>query len=270
MPPTPPPPRGPSPGRAAASLILLGTGATSAAVLLLAWAVTQVGSTQVWRVEAVVGPAVVVSGALAAAWLGVSALLAAVCAVARTAGRAWQAGEAVIHRWAPGLVRRVLTVAVAAAVGLGSAVGAQGAGSPADSPVVTVDLGWSPTATGGHLVADVPPSGPTDTAPPSPTTTGPPSSAALREVAAPVAAPVTEEDPQAAVTPAPREEVVVVRAGDTLWGIAARTLGPHASDAAVADEWPRWYAANAATIGPDPDVLQPGQILTVPTPGSPR
>lgn len=58
--------------------------------------------------------------------------------------------------------------------------------------------------------------------------------------------------------------VVVVRRGDTLWGIAARHLGPEASAAEVAEEWPRWYAANRAVIGDDPDLLAPGDRLRPP------
>ncbi|MGZ4610902.1 MAG: LysM peptidoglycan-binding domain-containing protein [Actinomycetes bacterium] len=71
------------------------------------------------------------------------------------------------------------------------------------------------------------------------------------------------------VTTAPRvwraeEPVVVVRRGDTLWDIATRFLGPHASTADVAAEWPRWHHANRRTIGPDPDLLRPGQRLRPP------
>ncbi|MGN6299787.1 MAG: LysM peptidoglycan-binding domain-containing protein [Angustibacter sp.] len=54
---------------------------------------------------------------------------------------------------------------------------------------------------------------------------------------------------------------VVVHTGDSLWTIVARALGPGASDARVAGEWPRWYAANRATIGDDPDLLRPGTVL---------
>ncbi|OJV82093.1 MAG: hypothetical protein BGO37_03555 [Cellulomonas sp. 73-92] len=57
--------------------------------------------------------------------------------------------------------------------------------------------------------------------------------------------------------------VVVVR-GDTLWGIAARHLPADASEADVAAAWPAWYAANAATIGPDPGLILPGQVLVAP------
>jgi len=58
---------------------------------------------------------------------------------------------------------------------------------------------------------------------------------------------------------------VVVRAGDSLWAIAAAELGPGAGDAAIAARWPQWYAANASRVGPDPDVIKPGQILHAPT-----
>lgn len=71
------------------------------------------------------------------------------------------------------------------------------------------------------------------------------------------------------VTSAPRVEHalgedVVVRRGDSLWDIAARHLGPTASAEAVAAEWPRWYAANRDVIGPDPDLIHPGQRLRPP------
>lgn len=57
----------------------------------------------------------------------------------------------------------------------------------------------------------------------------------------------------------------VVRQGDTLWDIALAHLHPDATVTEVAAEWPRWYAANRAVIGPDPDLLQPGQVLRAPT-----
>jgi hypothetical protein len=58
---------------------------------------------------------------------------------------------------------------------------------------------------------------------------------------------------------------VTVQAGDTLWDIAARYLGPGASDLDVALQWPRWYDANRALIGQNPDVLLPGQLLQPPS-----
>lgn len=57
---------------------------------------------------------------------------------------------------------------------------------------------------------------------------------------------------------------LVVSPGDSLWRIAQRHLGDDPSDAAVVAEWPRWYDANRAVIGPDPDLLRVGQVLRRP------
>ncbi|CAO5147575.1 LysM domain-containing protein [Frankia sp. AiPs1] len=62
-----------------------------------------------------------------------------------------------------------------------------------------------------------------------------------------------------------QNQEVVVRRGDTLWTIAARHLGPDATKDQIAAEWPRWWAANSAVIGHDPNVILPGQRLTPPT-----
>jgi hypothetical protein len=57
---------------------------------------------------------------------------------------------------------------------------------------------------------------------------------------------------------------VVVRPGDSLWSIAATELGPNATAEAIAARWPAWYAANRQLIGPDPDLILPGQVLRTP------
>ncbi len=57
---------------------------------------------------------------------------------------------------------------------------------------------------------------------------------------------------------------ITVRAGDSLWLITARRLGPRASAAEIAAQWPRWYAANRDVIGADPALLTPGQVLRAP------
>jgi hypothetical protein len=59
---------------------------------------------------------------------------------------------------------------------------------------------------------------------------------------------------------------VPVRAGESLWTIAARELGEGASDMEVAARWPQWYEANRSVIGADPSVLLPGQLLNPPPP----
>jgi len=61
---------------------------------------------------------------------------------------------------------------------------------------------------------------------------------------------------------------LVVRPDDSLWRIARR-LHPHADARALAPVVAALYAANAAVIGPDPDLLQPGQRLLVDRPDTP-
>ena len=64
----------------------------------------------------------------------------------------------------------------------------------------------------------------------------------------------------------PRHDELVVRPGDSLWSLAARRLGPGAPATAIAAEWPRLYAANRAAIGPNPNLIHPGQRLAPPAP----
>ena len=65
--------------------------------------------------------------------------------------------------------------------------------------------------------------------------------------------------------PPPQErEIVLVAPGDTLWSIAARSLGPSAHDGEIADAARRWYLENLEVIGSDPDLIRPGQRLVAP------
>src|SRR5699024_10288502 len=57
---------------------------------------------------------------------------------------------------------------------------------------------------------------------------------------------------------------VVVETGDSLWSIAADRAGPQDDPSQVAAAVQRWYATNASTIGPDPDLIHPGQQLIPP------
>ena len=62
----------------------------------------------------------------------------------------------------------------------------------------------------------------------------------------------------------------VVVAGDSLWSIAERALleatgaAPAAAD--VAAYWPVLHAANRDLVGPEPDLIRPGQRLRIPPP----
>ncbi|SNS02140.1 hypothetical protein SAMN06893096_101397 [Geodermatophilus pulveris] len=68
--------------------------------------------------------------------------------------------------------------------------------------------------------------------------------------------------------PAPAAGEHVVLRGDCLWDIAAadlaRRTGGTPTDAGVAAAVAAWWQANAAVIGPDPDLLLPGQVLRPP------
>lgn len=50
-----------------------------------------------------------------------------------------------------------------------------------------------------------------------------------------------------------------VQKGDTLWNIAETYYGS-------GTKWPLIYSANTGTVGPDPDLIYPGQVLTIPAP----
>jgi LysM repeat protein len=56
----------------------------------------------------------------------------------------------------------------------------------------------------------------------------------------------------------------VVQAGESLWSIAAEALPPDATAAQVGSAATAWYEANRSTIGPEPDLILPGQQLNAP------
>lgn len=73
----------------------------------------------------------------------------------------------------------------------------------------------------------------------------------------PTAAPAPEPEP------APAEPAHVVASGESLWSIV-RERSPAADDADVGDHVGDWYRTNRAVIGPDPDLILPGQRLDPP------
>jgi len=76
---------------------------------------------------------------------------------------------------------------------------------------------------------------------------------------------VQPEPPTEGVAPevvdVPRD---VVEPGDCLWTIAARHLGPSASDADIDRYWRFVYERNRAVVGDDPNLIVPGQELVLP------
>lgn len=217
--------------------------------------------------------------ALLAACLGLLLLLWLALGVLATVlsllpGRVGAAARRIANRVAPALSRRLAAVIVGASLSGALAPGTALAGRIVPSAVVTAAAspnfapeapaaaafaaatggpGWGPAAEPDRMTA--------------------PAGVAARS-AAPAPGWVPDRplvrrqpSPRLVATSPPRAERpgVVVRRGDTLWAIARQHLGPGATDAEVAHEWPRWHQANQAVIGPDPDRLLPGMVLQAPT-----
>ncbi|MFN8083849.1 MAG: hypothetical protein U0Q14_06420 [Dermatophilaceae bacterium] len=227
----------------------------------------------------------------ASAALGVVVLLWLVVAVlATTASMAPGRGGVRADRLATAIAPAALRRLVAVVLGVGLSTGLASGGAFADGvglsgPGVTATATNAPTES-----APAAGSGPTLTAarpgsahlpPPSDgSQVGTVGSDALGSAQSATAATSVVPDPALAPTrslhglgplsrptrsPATAPQVVVVVAGDCLWDIAARHLGPGATDAQIAAEWPRWYAANRHLIGDDPDLIQIGLHLQAPT-----
>jgi len=203
-----------------------------------------------------VQPAEALTAVVACAALGVLGMLALGVLLALLAqvpgvvgGAAGRVGAAVT----PALVRRAVAVALGATVVAGVAPGAA-AGSPAT------------------VLAPAPPPDPSFAPLPDPGWAPLRSTATTRDAGWVPSPPVVRPQPDVRVlSPAARAGAtseasleVVVRRGDSLWEIAARHLGPDASDAQIARAWPAWFEANREVVGEDPDLLRPGQRLRTP------
>ena len=209
--------------------------------------------------DALVGAAVLCLGALAASALAAGCALLAATALASGFGRRWSRVEAAAVRLVPSTLRRALMVGVGASISLGL-----GPAALADE----VDVGWevtTPAAAGAHL---------------DPAGTGEPADVVLagagqviapRQVpetpasTGPAGAPEPEAAAAAATEPAQTQtQTRTVQDGDSLWAITEELVPAGATDADVAAAWPRLYAANLDVVGPDPGLIHPGQVLTLP------
>ncbi|MBM6404393.1 LysM peptidoglycan-binding domain-containing protein [Phycicoccus sp. CSK15P-2] len=184
-------------------------------------------------------------GLLLLGWLVLGTLLEG---LARVPGRVGLVARRVSAAVSPRIVRQV----AAAVIGLGVGAGAGGAHA-APAPVTAVaPQAPSPAGTSTSTSTPLPDPGWADTPDPG-WTPAPPTVRPQADLT------VLGSRAHGATT-----DEVVVRRGDSLWAIAARHLGEGATDAEVAEAWPRWHAANRAVVGPDPDLLRPGQVLRVP------
>lgn len=201
------------------------------------------------------------------AWWIATFLLAMAAALLRQSGRGRCAGAAA--KLSPAFMRR-LAVAI---------LGLNLSGIPlaSASPTAQLEPAWSPThesATSSSIPAQWMPAQWTPDRGPSPHLSAVPlSESGSSEIdphwqpRPPVADPgLLGTNPQRAAEQhaSPDRGEVVVKRGDSLWSIAARQLGPMASDVDIALHWPKWYAANRNVIGGDPGLLIPGQILQPP------
>ncbi|MBM6400912.1 LysM peptidoglycan-binding domain-containing protein [Phycicoccus sonneratiae] len=194
-------------------------------------------------------------GLLGLAWLALGVLLEALARVPGVVGRFARRASAALS---PFVVRRVAAVVLGVGVGA-TGVGAGGAVAAPARAVGTVVAGALAPSAGPPVVlaAADPLPDPGWRVEPDPGWTP--------------RAPAVRPQPDVSVVsgrgPAARDAdgVVVVHRGDTLWSVAARHLGPGASDAEIAEQWPLWYAANRDVVGPDPDLLLPGQVLRAPS-----
>jgi hypothetical protein len=201
--------------------------------------------------EDLLGLVATTSGLTIIAWWSLSLVAALVCAVLERTGNRRAAEFA--GKLSPAFMRRLALTAVGLQL-LGAPLANAAAGleeeDPGRHPVTTaaVSASWTPTAAAaaaqpcGRATPQWHPTAPV--VDPGPLVAGP-----IRSVRQPTG---------------PDAGDVTVVAGDSLWLIAARAIGPTASDVETALLWPRWYEANRGLIGERPDVLLPGQVLRPP------
>ena len=257
-------------------------------------------SVDTWRPTA--GPEVVVPAVAAmAAWLLIAWLtvVTGLMLVAQLRGLPGQLAGRLVATVAPLAVRRLVEAALGVTLASGAVAGVGAvpafAATPlpaAASPIAAADRAGTATAVVGRGIVGFDWPADRSEEPATPTSPTPTADPAARSSTAPMASPSPlpsslpsppfppasppAPPPSAAVlgvegarqpsaaTPGETTTQVVVQRGDSLWAIATRHLGPGATNAGIATEWPRWYAANRAVIGRDPNLLLPGQRLIAP------
>jgi hypothetical protein len=179
------------------------------------------------------------------AWV---ALLLAVASAARLPGHLGRLAGSAFRVLAPTVVRRAVEVMLGATTVLAVTAGAAQAAGPAHRPMAAAAHAAIATPLLAGLDRPAAPAPDLDR----------PSTEPSRGIGLVSAVPTRSPVPQA------KSSMVTVRAGDSLWRIAARSLPHDAGPRAIERAWHRWYDANRGVIGADPDLLQPGQQLVPP------
>jgi len=212
--------------------------------------------------DQILGVAAAAAGLAVTAWWVLSLLVALIAAALDKSGRR-QAAAATGRFCPPHLRRLALTLLAVHLVTAPAAHAAEPNSGPGWAPTATVAVpAWGPAGSAADASAM------SDGGAGDARNTEAPQPGGLEPQWRP--GPLTLEPGLLMARPVRADQVparapdVTVLAGDTLWDIAARQLGPDASDVEVALQWPRWYEANKAAIGDNPDVLLPGQILRPP------
>jgi hypothetical protein len=184
---------------------------------------------------------------LAAAWVALGLAACAASALPGAIGRT--------ARWvARAALPRAMYRLAAGAAGMGVVLAPVGADAA------------TPPARAMHAAVTPTPAWPTDDVLPSPQ--WPTSAAPTTPNQPPSPRPTRSARPAAPVHDRPARQIatsITVAPGDSLWRIAGAHLAGRPSNRRIAAAWPRWYAANRAAIGADPNHITPGEVLVVPS-----
>lgn len=244
----------------AAAAVALGS---ALGVAVLAMSVVRLAADGVARLEDAVAAAVMSVGLVLLLWYLASAVVAIACLARRAIGSSWIAGERRLARAGAPLARRLLGAGAGAAVAAAAALApAAATTSPMPSQHVSDDLGW-----GAHDDGESIPEREQE-----PGTAGPESQTPSADGQTPDPPPGSTDRPGAGTSVAQpaagasdgTETTYTVASGDSLWDIAAKHLPASAGPTDVATAWPDWYELNLDVIGPDPDLIHPGQLLVAP------
>lgn len=274
--------------------------------LLLPGPRSQVALLHDTRPDVVIGAASVLA-ATAVVWalVGWAALMVCSVIASRLPGAAGRLGGRVLLAVTPSALRHV--VAAAAGLSLAAGIGACGAGAGGPSPIIAavtattsadggaelptaarhadvlVDLDWplgpqpvremdataGAAAKGVGSAAVVPPIDPGRTVQDPAEDASAAIDADGTTVDVDTSGPTADAAVGSVVEPAASSSVVV-RRGDSLWVIAAAHLPEGASPSEIDTSWRQWYAANRSVIGPDPNLVLPGERLWPPAAGDVR